>query len=404
MQAAADATALMLSQTAKDMTPTGLNQAATNHFSSLFQRQEVSNVSVTPAYTTGAGLKIVIAATGTYTPTFVNFLGVPSMTLSVASTVQWGGSRLRVALVLDNTGSMAQSDKMTALQTATKNLLSQLQSAVTEDGDVYVSIVPFVKDVNVGSSNYTQTWIDWTEWDADNGSCSKSSYSSNKSNCTSHAGAWTPANHSTWNGCVMDRGNSGGPSSLKTDTNVTAPTTSNTATLFPAEQYQYCPKAATMALSNDWSTLSALVDKMTSQGSTNQAIGLALGWMSLVGGGPFPTPPAMDPDYTYQQVIILLTDGLNTQDRWYGNGSSTSTQVDARQQITCDNINAAKITLYAVQVNTDNSPTSTLLQNCAGSPNHYPDSSKFFLLTSADEIITTFQQIGTTLLKRRLTQ
>ena len=63
-------------------------------------------------------------------------------------------------------------------------------------------------------------------------------------------------------------------------------------------------------------------------GNTNQAIGLALGWMSLVGGGPFPTPPAMDPNYQYQQVIILLTDGLNTQDRWYTDQAS----IDARQR------------------------------------------------------------------------
>jgi hypothetical protein len=43
-----------------------------------------------------------------------------------------------------------------------------------------------------------------------------------------------------------------------------------------------------------------------------------MGWMSLTGGGLF-TAPAMDPNYTYSQVIILLTDGLNTQDRWYTN-------------------------------------------------------------------------------------
>ena len=30
----------------------------------------------------------------------------------------------------------------------------------------------------------------------------------------------------------------------------------------------------------------------------------------------------MDPNYQYQKVIILLSDGLNTQDRWYGNGST----------------------------------------------------------------------------------
>src|ERR1700736_5803289 len=148
-----------------------------------------------------------------------------------------------------------------------------------------------------------------------------------------------------------------------------------------------------MALSYNWSRMTTLVNNMSPGGHTNQAIGLALGWMSLVGGGPF-TAPAMDPSYKYQQVIVLLTDGLNTQDRWYGNGSSVSPQVDARQQITCNNVNAASITLYTVQVNTDGSPTSTLLQNCAGSPGKYPDSGKFFLLTSASQIVSTFNQIG----------
>jgi hypothetical protein len=110
----------------------------------------------------------------------------------------------------------------------------------------------------------------------------------------------------------------------------------------------------------------------------------------------------MDPNYKYTQVIVLLTDGLNTQDRWYGDGSNVSTQVDARQQITCNNINAAGITLYTVQVNTGGDPTSTLLQNCAGSPGKYPDPSKFFLLTSASEIVTIFNQIGTNLSQLRI--
>ena len=95
----------------------------------------------------------------------------------------------------------------------------------------------------------------------------------------------------------------------------------------------------------------------------------------------------MDPNYKYQQVIILLTDGLNTEDRWYSNQS----QINARQQMTCDNIKNAGITLYTIQVDTGGDPTSTLLQNCASS------SDKFFLLTSANEIVTTFNQIGTNL-------
>ncbi len=145
-----------------------------------------------------------------------------------------------------------------------------------------------------------------------------------------------------------------------------------------------------MALSNDWTTLSAKIDAMQPNGNTNQAIGLQMGWQTLT-AAPF-TIPAFDPKYKYTQVIILLTDGLNTQDRWYSNASS----IDTRQQKTCDNIKSAGITLYTVQVNTGSDPTSTLLQNCASDP------SKFFLLTSSVEIVTTFGQIGTALSNLRL--
>ena len=74
--------------------------------------------------------------------------------MTSSATAKWGSTRLRVALVLDNTGSMSQAGKIGALKTATTNLLTQLQNAVTNDGDVYVSIVPFVKDVNAGAANY----------------------------------------------------------------------------------------------------------------------------------------------------------------------------------------------------------------------------------------------------------
>jgi hypothetical protein len=142
------------------------------------------------------------------------------------------------------------------------------------------------------------------------------------------------------------------------------------------------------------------VDGLTPNGSTNQPIGLVSGWHSLVGIGPF-TSPAMDPNYSYRQVIILLSDGLNTQDRWYGNGSDTSTQVDDRMWKTggagtCKNIKDSGITIYTVQVNTGGDPQSTLLQNCAS------DSSKFVMLTTANQIVTTFQQIGTQLSQLRI--
>jgi hypothetical protein len=137
----------------------------------------------------------------------------------------------------------------------------------------------------------------------------------------------------------------------------------------------------------------ALVDSMSPAGNTNQAIGLQVGWLSLVGGGPFASVP-MDPAYQYTQVVILLTDGLNTQDRWFSDQGS----IDTRQQITCDNIKASNVVMYTIQVNTGSDPTSTLLQNCAS------DSSKNYLLTSADQMTATFTTIGTNLTKLRVAQ
>ena len=87
---------------------------------------------------------------------------------------------------------------MTALQSATKSLLTQLQSAATNNGDVYVSIVPFVKDVNLGAANYNSDYIYWgtlaqdptlsdnNSWDANNGTCSIGSYSP-RSSCVAHS-------------------------------------------------------------------------------------------------------------------------------------------------------------------------------------------------------------------------
>ena len=548
MQNALDATALMLAKEAATDTTDQLQANALKYFSAQFTGAEAkygaTNLTVTANFTNSGGTAVAMNASADVPMVILGIIGYDTLTVSASNTAKWGTNRLRVALVLDNTGSMADAGKMTALQSATKSLLTQLQNAASTDGDVYVSIVPFVKDVNLGAANYASDYIYWgtvaqdptladnNSWDANNGSCSapfqsysprsscvanascsisgytsqssctgagtcslsghstqssctgagtcsvsslttqstcttgacslsgyttqstctgagtcsisgnnsqssctsagvcsKSQYTTS-STCSQHNGTWTagkwtagkwtaggtwtagtwtsgvwtkatwtPDNHNTWNGCVVDRGNSSGPDTTGNyDTNAVAPSTTIASTLYPAEQYSSCPQAV-MGLSYDWSAMNSLVDNMSPAGSTNQAIGLQLGWLSLVGGGPF-TVPAMDPNFNYTQVIILLTDGLNTQDRWYGNGSSLGTtddaKIDAREQLTCNNIKAAKITLYTIQVNTGGDPTSTLLQNCAST------SDKFYLLTSASQIITTFTAIGTNLTQLRL--
>jgi len=402
LQSALDSTALMVSKNAATMTAAQIQSTAQNAFLALFTNAGASNVQVSATYTnsTKAGSTVAITASADMATDFVGILGYKTISITSSSTAKWGSTRLRVALVLDNTGSMASDGKITALKTATGNLLTQLQSAATNDGDVYVSIVPFSKDVNVGTANVSADWVDWTDWDSKNGSNVKTCTGTGiQKTCTTN---WVPADHSTWNGCVTDRGDSSRPNSANYDETITAPNVAIAASLYPAEQYSYCTQSM-MGLSYDWTTMANLVTQMTPNGSTNQPIGLVWGWQSLLGsGGPF-TVPSEDPNYTYSHVIILLSDGLNTQDRWYGNGSSTSTQVDSRMYDsngngTCANIKAAGVTIYTIQVDTGGDPTSTLLKNCAS------DQSKFFLLTSANQIVTTFNSIGTNLTKLRIAQ
>ena len=188
----------------------------------------------------------------------------------------------------------------------------------------------------------------------------------------------------------MDRGNSTAPDSNNYDTNVASPDVTIPGSLYAAEQYSPCPQAV-MGLSYNWTSMTSLVNAMSPGGNTNQAIGLQLGWMSLVGGGPF-TVPAMQSGYNYTQIIILLTDGLNTQDRWYTSQNS----IDTRQAMTCTNIKNSGVIIYTIQVNTGGDPTSTLLQNCAS------DSNKTWMLTSASQIMTVFTAIGTNLTQLRV--
>ncbi len=378
-QSALDSTALMLAKSAATQTAGDLQTTATSTFKALFAHPEASNVAITATYSQTNGSKVTLSGNATIDTNFLGVLGYSQLNISAMSVSTWGNTRLRVALVLDNTGSMSSDNKMTALKAASQNLLTQLKNAAVNDGDVYISIVPFSKDVNVGSANYNEAWLRWDLWEAVNGTCSNTYYKT-KSSCLSHNKTWKPDNHSTWNGCVTDR-------DQNFDTTNDAPVAGST--LYPTEEYSSCPTQL-MALSYDWTALSNKITAMQPKGNTNQAIGLQMGWQTLT-AAPFTIPP-MDPNYKYKQVIILLTDGLNTQDRWY----TSQTSIDTRQQKTCDNIKAANITLYTVQVNTDGDPTSTMLQNCASDPG------KFFLLTSSQQIVATFNQIGTALSNLRL--
>jgi len=455
---------------------------------------------------------VVINATNTMPTVLVKLVGIANLPVTATSTVVWGQSKLWVALVLDNSGSMAQGDsngtKMDALKNASAQLLTTMHNASSTAGDVKVSIVPFDVTVNVGTGNVSQSWIDWTDWEAppaapattqsyainnqnasspttisfrawgpgddcpftdsnnnrvspfgfyctsgpansagkvstipssgtytgyicpgiDSGDYGNSShrdryyngcYTSTKvtsgtttvtvatgtnatcngfsgSNCSctgsgtsktcktqkwSHT--WVANAHSTWGGCIMDRDKTN-----NYDISNTAPDT--TAKGFPATNPNDCLGTTVTSLSYDWTALGNKVTSMQPNSSTNQAIGVAHGWQTLSNSTPY--SPGAVPSNT-SRYIILLSDGLNTQDRWWGDGSTEgSTEdgyIDDREKATCDAAKADGVVIYSIFLDIGGAHgNSAPLQYCAS------DSTKYFDLTTTSGVVTTFNQIA----------
>jgi len=381
MQAALDASALLMSKDAPTLAADALGQRAQDTFKTLFTRPEALNVQVQTQLTQPQAGNYLIKMTGSASvnTVFSRMLGQSQINLSASSQVSWGIKKLNLVLALDNTGSMAQSQKMTNLKTAAHNLLTTLKNAAKQPGDIKVAIVPFATDVNVGTSNVNSYWIDWTDWEAVNGKCSNTSYTT-KSSCESHTKVWTPSPHSNWNGCVYDR-------DQNNDVTNTATVAGAPATLFRAHQASNCPTSM-MPLSEDWTALNSKIDAMTPTGNTNVTIGLAMGFQTLSPNEPFQAPaPAQDLD----KVIVLMTDGQNTQNRW----SSTESTIDARTQKACDNIKAANIKLYTVRVIDGD---VTLLQGCATKPSMYYD------VQQASQLNSVFSSIAQNLANLRIAQ
>ncbi|KPF94735.1 pilus assembly protein TadG [Rhodopseudomonas sp. AAP120] len=406
MQAALDSAALML---AKDISSGAITAGqvaakAQSYFSSLYTNTEARSINVSATYTakdSSGSSTVLLKGDGSVDTAFMNLFGFPALGIGSTATATWGGTRLRVAMALDVTGSMDYDDKLPAMKTAAKNLVDTLRASAQTADDVYISMVPFAKMVNVGSSNKSATWLKWDLWPDTGGVCSRNSYAT-KTDCQAAGRTWTSYNTSKWSGCVTDR-------DQDYDTTKTLPTSA--ATRFPAAGYyqngsdicppQIMPMTSVFAAS-DATSIKNKIDALTANGGTNQPIGLAWAWLSLQTDAPLNTP-AKDANYKYTDAIILLSDGLNTQDRWpsYGNGNvQYNGQIDARQKLLCDNIrasatNTSRTVIYTIQVNTTGDPESAILKYCA-------DSGNFYSTTTASGITSAFAQIGSSLSKLRI--
>ena len=144
-----------------------------------------------------------------------------------------------------------------------------------------------------------------------------------------------------------------------------------------------------MPLSEDWTALNAKIDQMTPAGNTNVTIGLMWGWHSLTPNEPLAQGAAPAPDR--DKVVVVLTDGTNTQNRWW----TSESQIDARTALACTNAKAANIKIYTVRVIDGN---AALLKNCATKPSMY------YEVSQASQLNAVFSSIAQNLANLRISK
>ncbi len=287
-------------------------------------------------------------------------IGMDRIEVAAEAQSNWGTNTIELALVLDNTGSMASSGKMAALKEAARNLVKTMKEASAEKDQIRISIVPFATQVRLDTKYAGAEWL---------------RFGVKKRNSNEAA---TKAN---WSGCVMDR-------DQPYDASDAGAEQGKTGTLYPAAVCDQPTLARIQPLTSNWDTLNGTIAAMTPVGYTNVTIGAVWGLATLSAGAPFTEAVASKPRLS--KYMILLTDGDNTENRF----TSSQGAIDDRTREACSNAKASGVKVYTVRVIAGN---RGLLRNCASDPSMY------FEVSNASQLGPVFQQIAAEISQIRLT-
>jgi len=385
---------------------------------------------------------INLTASTTQNTTIMKAAGISSLSVSAASQITRATSGLELALVLDNTGSMADAvnggnvtttnaAKINALKCSlagnaafgttstfcttsglvTTGLLDILYGPNPTLTDLFISVVPFSDMVNPNAlttpasafvSNPTQSGI---------GGC-VDSRSMTQASVTGSAISLPSGESLTFD--ISDD-----------------PPSSVSGSYFKAlASSSDCPAAMQPMTMNKSDAITA-ISKMSAAGNTEIELGFAWGWRTLSPNwlGLWGSTPT----YTYpnttttvklplpyntakmQKVVVLMTDGVNTvptthtQNNAYETQSTyptTTTKLDTLSKSVCDAMKSKNIIIYTIGFGPTSGVNYSLLQYCSSTPTlscGTTGSYCFQALTNAS-LASAFQQIGDVLANLRISQ
>jgi Flp pilus assembly protein TadG len=378
LNAAVDSAALMAARDASKLTDAQLRERINGWIKGTLNPEEAAKFTGATIGIDRTERTVTISARVPVEKSLYKVINGDDMIVASNSQSSWGTSKIELALVLDNTGSMANSGKLTALKTASKDLIKIMKDATTETGQIKIAIVPFATQVRLDPATYKE--VKWLRYELTR--CIEY-YKDSRGRDTETCRVTEKITKAAWRGCVSDRDQTN-------DATDTAPILGVNTTLYPADFCRYGELAAIRPLTDNWPQLNSTVDAMAASGNTNVTIGAAWGQAALSQQDPLAeAQPSTTP--RLQKFMVLLTDGDNTENR----AKDSASNIDKRTEAACTAAKASGIRVYTIRVIDGD---ADLLRKCASDPSMYYDVKK------ASELSPVFNQIAREISAVRLTQ
>jgi len=373
-------------------------------------------------------------------------LGIEEFPVGATSDINIAGGTFEVALVLDNSGSMAGS-KISNLRSASNKLVDILFAGQSSSDYITIGLAPFAASVNVGTQYATASWMDQTG--------ASSIHAENFDASVTRWGMFNAISNTGWRGCVEVRpsphdvtdtpptggdsmfvplfapdepdksgyynnylSDDGGSCSVSGGSNYTrqrrtckydgASANINITWTLKGPNH-LCDSPPIQALTNSSGQIKTAIDDMEARGATNIMQGLMWGWRILSPNEPLAEgKPYGEPKNT--KIIILMSDGRNWHgglsnhnESWFsafgyhaqdrlGSPSNSSSALRAtmntRTAQVCTNAKAADVVIYALALEITDQATKDMLETCASSP------AKYFTLDNSNSLDDAFQAIA----------
>lgn len=373
---------------------------------------ELGTVTSLSVQTSGQNL-VRVSGTARIETAFMGLFGYYNLDVAVDVEVTRESKGLEIALVLDNTGSMASNGKIQALRSATNELIGILFGDQDAPSHLKMSLVPFSQTVKVDTTSFLNGgYMDTTGQN----STAKLNFDNNMYAFS----VWPTMSNKSWGGCVEARPNGyeetdDAPDAGTPDTQfvpyfepdgpdgsaysgyttyVSDGGAGNQDTrLRRSSKYagqnrtnpnSDCNMQTILPLTNNKATLQSYVNGMISTGYTHIALGASWGWRTLSPTAPYTEGSAYG-DEEWTKAMVFLTDGLNTIDSnntWHKSrytaynylvrgllgttDAATGEAIqDDRTELVCSRIKAAGIRVYTILLEEQSSRAKNLMQECA---------------------------------------